>query len=104
MNSYTKPCYSQLWPALILSHAAVVSLSLGGGAACVVGLNMLLLSRQLGQAFTTDEQVLQVNDGLLFCTSKPLHAKLADFFSLEFLTVVGNNVSVSASLKQNTCT
>ena len=43
----------------------MVSLSLGGGAACVVGLNMLLLSRQLGQAFTTDEEVLQVDDGLL---------------------------------------
>ena len=62
---------------------------------------MLLLSRQLGQAFTTDEEVLQVDDGLLLCTSKPSHARLVDASSSIFLAAVGDNVSVSAAKKRD---
>ena len=42
-------------------------MSLGFSAACMVGLNMYLLSNTLGRAFTNDNQVLQVRTGTLLC-------------------------------------
>ena len=43
-----------------MCHAATVTMGLGFSGACVVGLNMYLLSNTLGHVFTDDTQVLQV--------------------------------------------
>ena len=42
--------------------AATVTVAMGMTAAAIVGLNMFFLSDKLCQAFTRDQQVLQVSD------------------------------------------
>ncbi len=48
---------------VVTCHAANVTMTLGFSGACIVGLNMYLLSNTLGRAFTDDSQVLQVRYG-----------------------------------------
>lgn len=48
-----------------LWHAASVTMGLGFSGACVVGINMYLLSNTLGRTFTDDSQVLQVTITIL---------------------------------------
>ena len=78
--------------------AAIVSLTLGGGAACTVGLSMLLLSQQLSQAFTDDAEVLQVTPLLAHNGKEACFLENSLHANREALTVANAVQQVSACL------